>query len=305
MVIAPKAGKASAYAFGCLILVGSFIALSMMVAKLADTAGLPHLSFLAVAMAGAGLILLAIARLVGQTMSWDLRIAEYGLVSGVLLAIPQALGFLAVGQVGAGFVSLSFAFPVLITWLLAVMVRLERPNLLRFLGVSLGLTAGILLASGQALSGSAKVIWSLVVLAIPVFLAVGNIYRSLRWPSRGGPVFLAALMLLGAALALAPVAALLEAARLAELFATAEAIWLLLAEIAVFAVLYLFFFILQQLAGPVYLSQIGIVAGVVGTLIAVFALGESPPPNLLLAAALMLVGSLLFHHGAGRARPPR
>lgn len=300
MVVAPKAGKVSVYAFACLILVGSFIALSMTVAKLADAAGLPHLSFLSVAMAGAGLVLLGIARLSGQAMPWNARIAEYGLASGVLLAIPQALGFLAVGQVGAGFVSLSFAFPVLITWLLAVIVRLERPNLVRFLGVSLGLAAGVLLASGQARTGSADLVWSLVILAIPVFLATGNIYRSLRWPSRGGPIFLAALMLLGAALTLVPVAYLIEEGRLAELVASAEAVWLLLAEIAIFAVLYLFFFILQKIAGPVYLSQIGIVAGVVGTIIAVFALGESPPPNLFLAAVLMVVGSLLFHFGMRR-----
>lgn len=301
MVVAPKAGKASLYAFACLILVGSFIALSMTVAKLADESGLPHLSFLAVAMAGAGLVLLGISRLTGQLMSWDARIAEYGLVSGVLLAIPQAMGFLAVGQVGAGFVSLSFAFPILITWLLAVMVRLERPNLLRFLGVSLGLAAGVLLASGQARSGSAGLLWSLVILAIPVFLAVGNIYRSLRWPARGGPIFLAALMLLGAALALAPIAWLVEAGRQSELVASEPAVWLLLAEVVIFSVLYLFFFILQKLAGPVYLSQIGIVAAVAGTVIAVYALGEATPPNLVLAAVLMLAGSLLFHHGMKRA----
>lgn len=301
MVVAPKAGKASLYAFACLLLVGSFIALSMTVAKLADAAGLPHLSFLSAAMAGAGFVLLVISRVLGQTVPWDAHIAEYALVSGVLLAIPQALGFLAVGQVGAGFVSLSFAFPILITWLLAVMIRLERPNLQRFFGVILGLAAGVLLASGQARSGGAGLLWSLVILAIPLFLATGNIYRTLRWPPRGGPVFLAALMLLGAALALVPIAYLVEAGRLGELVASAEAVWLLLAEIAIFAILYLFFFILQKLAGPVYLSQIGIVAGVVGTLIAVFALGEAPPPNLFLAAALMLAGSLLFHRGMKHA----
>lgn len=301
MVVAPKAGKASMYAFACLIVVGTFIALSMTVAKLADAAGLPHLSFLTVAMAGAGMVLLGISRLGGQSMSWNARIVEYGLVSGLLLAIPQALAFAAVGQVGAGFVSLSFAFPVLITWLLAVMLRLERPNLLRFLGVSLALVAGVLLATGQARSGSAGLVWSLVILAIPVFLAVGNIYRSLRWPPEGGPVFLAALMLLGAALALVPLLFFAEAGRVHELIASAEAVWLLVAEIAIFAVLYLFFFILQKLAGPVYLSQIGIVASVVGTLIAVFALHEAPPPNLFLAAVLMLAGSLLFHHGMRRS----
>src|SRR5690554_1733235 len=106
MVVRPKVSRVSVYAFGCLILVGTFIALSMTVAKLADAADLPHLSFLALAMAGAGLVLVGISALSRQAMPGNKRILEYAAVSGVLLAIPQAMGFLAVGEVGAGFVSL-------------------------------------------------------------------------------------------------------------------------------------------------------------------------------------------------------
>ncbi|MGQ9425258.1 DMT family transporter [Gilvimarinus sp. F26214L] len=296
-----KARKRAVYAFGCLILVGSLIALSVMVMKKADGAHLPRLTFLTLAMGGAGLALIGMAVIGRQEMPLDGRSLEYGLVSGVLLAAPQALGFLAVSRVGAGFVSLSFAFPILITWLLAVLLRMERLRPARLLGVVLGLSAGLLLASGQAGAPNVGLGWSLVVLAMPLLLAIGNIYRSARWPERGGPIYLAALMMLGAALSLAPVAMVAEAGRFSELFAGGVPHTLLLAETAIFSVLYLFFFILQKIAGPVYLSQIGIVAALVGTIIAVFALNESPPPNLLLAAILVVGGSLLFHWGGSIA----
>ena len=141
------------------------------------------------------------------------------------------------------------------------------------------------------------------MLAIPVVLAVGNIYRTLRWPSGASPVFLAALMLFGGALTLLPFALVTEPGQLPALLASATVIRLLLLEIAVFAVLYVFFFVLQKLAGPVYLSQIGTVAALVGTLIAVGLMGEAPPPNLALAGVLVALGLILFHRGARAASP--
>ncbi|MFC3282118.1 EamA family transporter [Litchfieldella rifensis] len=289
------------YALGCLLLVGTFLALSLVVAKLADGAGVPRLTFLMVAVAGAGIVLTAITALQRQPISLTRRTLEYAIVSGALFALPNALGFLAVRHVGAGFVSLSFAFPILITWLLAVLLSLERLRTLRLLGVLLGLSGGLLLAAAKAGGVDGSQGWVVLVLAMPVVIALGNIYRTLRWPSGAAPVFLAALMMLGGALALLPFALLFEPGQMQALFESASAIRLLLVEVAVFSVLYLFYFVLQKLAGPVYLSQIGTVAALVGTLIAVFTLGEALPPNLGLAGILVALGTILFHRGARAA----
>ena len=143
-----------------------------------------------------------------------------------------------------------------------------------------------------------------VLLAIPLVLAFGNIYRTLRWPAGAAPVFLAALMMFGGALTLLPFALATEPGQLPALLTSAAVGRLLLLETAVFAVLYFLFFILQRLAGPVYLSQIGTVAALVGTLIAVFALGEAAPPNLALAGTLVALGLTLFHRGGRVAAQP-
>ncbi|WP_231489553.1 DMT family transporter [Billgrantia saliphila] len=293
------------YALGCLFLVGSLLALSLAVAKLADGAGAPRLSFLMIAVAGAGALLLGLAALQRQPMPLNRRTLEYALISGALFALPNALGFLAVRHVGAGFVSLSFAFPILVTWMLAVGLGLERLHPLRLLGVLLGLAGGMLLAWAKAGGMSGAQSWVVLVLTIPLIIALGNIYRTLRWPGDAGPVYLAALMLLAGALALAPFALTLEAGQTAQLLGSAEMIRLLLAEVVVFTVLYVFYFVLQKIAGPVYLSQIGMVAALVGTLIAVTLLGEAMPPNLALAGALVVCGAIVFHRGNRAAGPHR
>ncbi|MFQ3786233.1 DMT family transporter [Halomonas sp. A29] len=291
--------RAGWYALGCLLLVGSLLALSLVVAKLADNAGAPRLSFLMVAVAGAGVLLLALAALQRQPMVLNRRTLEYAFVSGVLFALPNALVFLAVRHVGAGFVSLSFAFPILVTWILAVGLGMERVNALRLLGVMLGLAGGVLLAWAKAGGMQGAQGWAALVLAIPLILALGNVYRTLRWPGEAGAVYLAALMLLVGALTLVPFVLAFEIRQVPQLLGW-EVVQLLLAEAMVFTVLYVFYFVLQKIAGPVYLSQIGMVAALVGTLIAVLLLGEAVPPYLGLAGGLVVLGAVLFHRGASR-----
>ncbi len=300
-----SSNRAGLRALSCLLLVGTFLALSLVVAKLADGAGAPRLTFLMVAMTGAGIVLSAIGAMQRQSMRVDLRSLEYAAVAGALFAVPNALAFLAIRHVGAGFISLSFAFPILITWVLAVWLSLERLRALRLLGVLLGLSGGLVLATAKASGAGDAQGWVLLVLAMPLLIALGNIYRTLRWPTGSSPVFLAALMMFGGAVTLLPFVLLFEPGQFQALVTSGAAMRLLLVEIAVFSVLYLFYFVLQKLAGPVYLSQIGTIAALVGTLIAVLALGEAPPPNLGLAALLVALGTLLFHRGARAASMSR
>ncbi|WP_293267830.1 DMT family transporter [Neptunomonas sp.] len=303
-ISAKPANRTGLYAFTCLLLVGVFLSLSLVVGKLASTAGAPLLTFLMVAMLGASSVLCLISVLKRHPMALNKRMLEYGLVAGVLFALPNALGFLAIRHVGAGFISLSFAFPILITWLLAVVLRMERLRALRLVGVLLGLSGGIVLAAAKSGGTGEAQGWILLVLSMPVVIACGNIYRTLRWPTGASPVFLAALMMMGGAITLLPFVLFLETGQAAGLFTSSQAVVLLALEVTVFTILYLFYFLLQQLAGPVYLSQIGTVAALSGTVLAVFVLGEVAPPNLGLAGVLVAIGIVLFQRGAKEHTTP-
>ena len=291
----PKAQTPGFAAIACLLLVGSLLALSLVLAKMAVGAGAPPLGFLLFSLAGGGAILLFISAVfLRAPVLLNRRTVEYGLVAGALFALPNAIGFLAVRHVGAGFLSLSFAFPILITYALALVIGLERPRVGRILGVLAGLAGGVILTVSKVQLEQGVLFWILLVMCSPVIIAVGNIYRTLRWPTGGEPIYLAALMLLAAAGLLAPFAIWVEPDMLTDLGGSTEVVLLLAAEICVFSVLYLFFFILQKLAGPVYLSQIGTVGAVVGAGLAVTLLGETLPRYIGFAAGLIAVGTLLF-----------
>lgn len=277
-----------------LLIVGTLLSLSMIVGKLGIAAGAAPLSFLWLSMLGSGLILLLGARFgAGVTVPLTRRTVEYGAVAGALFVLPNVIGFHAVSHVGAGFMSLTFAFPILITWLIALTIRMEKFNKLKALGVLSGLTGGILIALSKGEASGAVLFWALLAMASPVVIAAANIYRTLRWPEGVTPIALAVLMLLFGVLILAPVVWVVETGNFTP-YGASEVRFYLLLEILIFAVQYVFYFLLQKIAGPVYLSQIGIIGAVTGSGLAVAFLGESLPAMFPVAAVLIVIGTALF-----------
>eukprot|EP00903_Cladosiphon_okamuranus_P001470 g1468.t1 len=280
-----------------LLVVGSFLAVSTVIAKAAPGVGWHPLALLQWSILGGAGGLFLITRLammkrpgraVRATVGLDRKLVIYLTLSGLLFIAPNMIAVVAAPKVGAGFVSLSFAFPLVLTYALAVLLRLERFQVLRGAGVLFGLAGGVLLAvSGADLSVEASW-WSTVALSIPVFLAVGNIYRTLRWPEGAKPVNLALGMMATGFLALA-VFNVLAGVPVVPATWSFAASGLLAAQIGIFAVQYGLYFRLQKTAGPVYLSQIGSVAAVVGLGLGYLIFGEVP--NLAKLAAVASVGA--------------
>ncbi|MCG7600225.1 hypothetical protein MHM84_10520 [Halomonas sp. McH1-25] len=175
---------------------------------------------------------------------------------------------------------------------------MEPVRLTRLTGILLGLSGGVLLALGKASETGNSWEWTIIVLAMPIVIATGNLYRTLRWPTSAAPIFLAASMMLGGAVTLLPFVLAFESDQAADLLTSPAIIWLLIVETGIFTVLYVFYFLLQKLAGPVYFSQIGIVAALIGTFIALLGLGEALPSHLGWAVVLIGLGMVLFHREA-------
>lgn len=288
-----------------LLVVGSFLAVSTVIAKAGPTVGWHPLALLQWSIFGGAVGLYLVTRLAGagrrpapgmQGRRFDGRLAGYLAVSGLLFIAPNMIAVMAAPRVGAGFVSLSFAFPLVLTYAFVVLLRLERFQFLRGTGVLFGLAGGILLAaSGADLSVEASG-WSMIALSIPVFLASGNIYRTLKWPEGAKPVDLALGMMATGFLALG-VFNLSAGIPLAPVSWTSAASGLLAAQIAIFALQYGLYFRLQQTAGPVYLSQIGSVAAVIGLGLGYLVFGEVPNAAKLAAVASVGTGIVLVTLG--------
>jgi drug/metabolite transporter (DMT)-like permease len=304
-LLSAPAGRLGRFApIACLVLVGSLIGLTANLAKLAVAAGVAPLAFLLWSVLGAGLVLAILAVATGQVPPLRRRTVEYFLVSGLLsIALPNALIFSAVPHVGAGFAALSFAFPPLYTYGMALLARIERFRAARALGVGFGLAGALTLALSKSAEPDVDLLWVAAMLATPVVVAAGNIYRTLRWPAGVSSLALAPGMLLGAALLLFAGAG---AAGLPIAIPTDNALVLALlaAQVATFSTMYVLYFVLQRLAGPVYLSQIGSVGAVAGAAIAILLLGEAPPAMLGVAAALITAGAVLVARRASAVPSP-
>lgn len=278
---------------GCVVIVGSLLGVLTNTAKLALHHGWQPLPFLFWSTLFGGLCLWGVAIASRQPPALGKRHLLYYVIAGIFsFAVPNGLSFLAIQHVGASFIAFCLAFPPLLTYVLAVAMRLEPPALLRTLGIILGLTGAGGLALSKGIAQQDALLWVAMAVASPVFIAIGNIYRSLHWPQGSSPLSLAPGMMVAAALEVG-LASLLAGENPVTSPAGVGAWGDIAIQSAILAITYAVFFYLQKLGGPVALSQIGWVAAIVGSTIAVLVLGEVPPAGLGIAMVLIVLGIVL------------
>lgn len=284
-------------ALTCLLLGGALLGISTNLAKYADEIGLTPLAFLFWSIAGAAIILLVVAYTRGELLAPSKRSFEYYIVAALVsVAGSNLIFFSAIPHVGAGFVALIISLPPLLTYLGALMLSIERFSTVRALGVAAALIGVGVLAARKFATPDTSVFWILIALCGPVLLAIGNIYRTLRWPDDASPIALAPGMLIAAAIMLGLVGILPSFSLIVSLDNT-HSILLILVQAIIFAVQFVLLFVLQKTGGPVLLSLLGAVGAIVGVPVAVLLQGEAPPEGLILGGALIALGVMLVTWG--------
>lgn len=279
-----------------LLAVGSMLGITAVIAKAAALSGWPPLALLTWSNLGAAALQFAGTTAGGRRPNTTAPYLRYYLFSGLLFALPNALAFSAAPHVGAGIVALCFAFPLILTYALAVGFGLEKLQRIRLFGVLLGLAGALNIAVGGGFGGEGTTVspWLLAALAAPLVIAVGNLYRSLHWPAGADALELSpGMLMVGGFSLLAALAATGQPLAPADWSATAIAF--LAGQAAIFTLLYILYFLLQRLAGPVYLSQIGSVGALVGIALATLLLDEPLTASILLAGLLVAGGILLVN----------
>ncbi|WP_028033193.1 DMT family transporter [Chelativorans sp. J32] len=279
-------------ALALLIVNGALLGLTPPLGKLATEAGVPAAIWSFVISFGAGAVLLCAAFLSERRFKLTARRLRYfAVVGAVSFAFPNVLLFLAVPHLGAGYTGIMFTLTPVMTLILSLLLGVRRPNRLGMLGIAIGFVGALTVATTRGEVGRpAEILWVLVGLSMPVCLAIGNVYRTLDWPEGAGPIELAAGSHLAAA-AMLLVAALLQG-QAGSFALLADVPLLALGQAVAASVMYTFFFRLQAVGGPVYLSQIGYVAAAVGLAIGVIFLGERYSALTWIGAAILAVGVL-------------
>ena len=287
----------------CLLGGGALLGISTNLAKLAGELGLTPLAFLCWSSVGAASLLMALAAWRGTLPPVTTRTLEYYAVSALVGVVGSNLIFFsAVPHVGAGFIALVISLPPLLTYVGALALRMEPFNGLRALGVVAALAGAGVLAARKLSAPNADAFWVLLALVGQVLLAIGNLYRTLRWPQGASADALAPGTLVAAALMLLATGAL-PGFSLAMPLGGWQPFALVAAQAVVFAGMFLLLFLLQKTGGPVLLSLLGAVGAVVGVPVAVFLQGEAPPAGLWLGAGLIALGVALVSFGKNPIRP--
>ncbi|MEH6640862.1 DMT family transporter [Vreelandella glaciei] len=284
---------------------GALLGLSTNLAKLAGEMQLSALAFLFWSILGAAIILLAVAAYRRHLPPVNLRTVEYYAVSALLgVAGANLLFFSAIPHVGAGFVALIITLPPLLTYVGALTLKMERFQLLRAAGVMSALAGAFTLAFHKLSAPDADYLWILLALIGPVLLAIGNLYRTLRWPVGVSSDALAPGMLIAASMLLLGVG-LLPGFSLHVPMDRSLPMFLIVVQAVVFAGQFLLLFLLQKSGGPVFLSLLGSVGAVVGVPVAILLQGETSPEGLLPGILLIGAGIALLNIGKAKQVPDK
>lgn len=280
--------------YALLLLMGLLWGLALSLAKIGVQAGGHPIGMALWQVSTATLLMLALLLLRSRRPLLRRDITRFGLVCGSCgVAFPAIALFWCALHLPAGVVAIAFASMPLFTYLLSILLKIERAQRRRLLGVIIGLVAmGLLILPDSALPAPGLAPWVLLALGASVSMSLENSYAGGYRPPAVGSLELgfvrqgfAAVMLLPLALLTHTDMPLLQAWSTAQYAATGNG---LLSGTAFAILLYVI-----RTAGPVFASQTAYVITLAGVAWGMILLEESHSLYIWSALLLTLAGIAL------------
>lgn len=251
----------------------------------------------------AALSVISIARRVGPILSR--RTSYYFLAIALLGTIfPNTASYTAAVHLPAGVLGIVIASVPMFTLGIALSLRIERPQLLRSVGVLLGVGAVILLIAPEtSLPEPDKAVFVLVALVAPLCYGAEGNYIATRAPPNVDPVVtLLGASVIGIAIS-GPLA--VSTGSWVDLFKPWDSPeWALLISSLCHVVAYTGYIWLVGITGAVFASQVSYVVTVAAVLLSSLILGETYSSWVWSALGLMVVGlALVQPRGAKQPAP--
>jgi drug/metabolite transporter (DMT)-like permease len=267
---------------------GAMLGLNFPIGKLALAHGVNPAVWAAIISLGAGMSMLLISSFRKTEKTSSDNIVKFAIISGCLsYVMPNLLTFMVIPKIGSGLAAVMFALSPVATALISIFLRVRPPNLWGVFGITLGLIGALIITLGRNTNLEASgPSWIIIALLVPIFLGLGNVYRTLAWPAGASPHGLAAYTNLAAV----PFLVVIFIFTGFDLAPLASLGGLTALQILVSTVMFLMFFQLQHIGGPTYLSQIGYVAAAVGLFIGAMFLGEIYPTLVWIGAGVVALG---------------
>ncbi len=217
-------------------------------------------------------------------------------IAGTLgTAFPSCILFLAAARVPAGVLAIITSMVPLFTYSFALVVRIERLEWRRLLGILLGFTAMLLIVAPEtSLPERAMAAWVLIALLAPLSYSTENVYITLRRPAGSSPFVLLCGMLLAGTVLLTPLVWATDTwVPLWHPWTVIE--WSMLVLILVNVLGYLVFLELIVLAGPLFAAQTGYLVTASGVFWGIIILAEVHSAWVWAALALIFAGVALVN----------
>lgn len=280
-------------AIGLLLYTGALFGMGFPLGKIAAGAGVPPVIWAMIISLGAVGLLLPVLFARGEFTFPRGHMLRYTVISGLIsFAAINALMYLLIPELGAGYTSLMFALSPVATLALSALAGLKGPGRLGMIGIGFGLlgAATVALTRDNA-GGTAPLLWVVLGFGIPLILAIGNVYRTLDWPQGAHPMALAFWSHIWALLAF--VALHLALTGTVPLHTVIEVPFVTLAQLIIAGLTFPAYFALQRAGGPILLSQIGYVAAAIGLGSGTLLLDETYAAATWAGAAIIAVGIAL------------
>lgn len=274
-----------------LLLMGALWGLALSVAKIGVQAGGHPVGMGLWQVTTSAILLLCILFMQSKRPVVRADVARFGLICGSCgVAFPSIALFWCARYLPAGVVAIAFASMPLFTYLIAVMLRIERSQRRRLLGVVVGLVAmALLVLPESALPEPGLAPWVLLALIASISMSIENSYAGGFRPPAVGSLELSFVRQGTAALLLLPIALisgtglpLFETWGTAQFAATANGV---LSGVAFTILLYVI-----NTAGPVFASQTAYVITLAGVAWGIVLFSESHSIYIWSALILTLVG---------------
>ena len=184
-----KVNKSHLVPFAMLLFGAAIYSMSFSLNRIAITEGIPVFAFVFWQCLGAALLTFVAAVATRQLPSLRRKDLRFYLLLGTFgTAVPITLLAVTAPKVPAGAIALGLALPPILTYVFAVLFRIDHVRLLRIAGILFGL-AGILLVllPVQSLPEPGMAPWLLMAFGAPLCWACCNVYIAiLRPPPRVG-----------------------------------------------------------------------------------------------------------------------
>ncbi len=273
-----------------LITTGTLLGLYFPLGKLAGQAHISPLVWAFLISFGSVMVLLPVLIWRGDLNLPRGKMVRYVIISGLIsYTIPNALLLSTIPHTGAGFAGLMFALSPVFTLAFSTLFRLKTVGRLGLIGLFIGLVGAIIVSISRSTDTAApSLIWIAAAMTVPLFLAIGNVYRTLDWPE-GGTADTLAFWSHVVAIVLF-LFLIIVSDTTPNVLLVFDVPTLTLSQIIVAGLTFPIFFRLQSIGGPVLLSQIGYVSAAVSLLAATLFLGESYSLTTWLGAGVISIG---------------